>query len=224
MVSCLYFTCRPRQHLFMQSSAGYAGLACVFRKPLAIRHAVETFKIAIWLDAGCTVTTPLRTSLFPILRKNGHFAVQGQDGNMVQWCHDGTWNYYNLNKSQFVNKPSYAGGINGWMDKSPEYYSILVPWTQCALREECIAPPGSSLANHRYDQSALSIIIYTSNVSIHEHTEQHHWMPRPKCFERQPYAVWTSRGSENCYAKLAGTCEAATKTHAPWLAEPMYHP
>lgn len=198
-------------------------------KPLAIRDAVEKYKRVIWLDAGCTVKAPLRSTLFPILEKNGHFVIQGQDTDMVRWSHDGTWLYFGLNKTVFQGKPSFAGGVNGWIYGSEEYHKILVPWSKCALDERCISPTGSSLANHRFDQSVLSIIIYTTNVTIFPHTEEHFWRAptviKPPCFQVQASAVYTSRGEESCYERYATSCENAarlTSQEVPWLAEPLY--
>jgi hypothetical protein len=49
---------------------------------------------------------------------------------------------------------------------------LVREWAACALRKECIAPAGSSRANHRQDQSALSILAqrfgYDEEVDIRD--------------------------------------------------------
>jgi hypothetical protein len=39
---------------------------------------------------------------------------------------------------------------------SKAYNDVLLPWYQCSRNPECIAPAGSSLSNHRFDQSVMS--------------------------------------------------------------------
>ncbi|XP_071853207.1 uncharacterized protein [Apostichopus japonicus] len=37
---------------------------------------------------------------------------------------------------------------------------LMQPWLQCAMEKECIAPTGSSRANHRQDASAITLLVY----------------------------------------------------------------
>jgi hypothetical protein len=44
-----------------------------------------------------------------------------------------------------------------------QLYERVVPrWCACALDEACISPYMAASDNHRYDQSALSTILYTT--------------------------------------------------------------
>lgn len=77
---------------------------------------------------------------------------------MVRWAHEGTFKYLNQTRDRFHKRPSFAGGLWGFVKGSPHYEHILKPWVACAKTPACIQPPGSSLGNHRFDQSAVSII------------------------------------------------------------------
>lgn len=105
---------------------------------------------------------------------------------------------------EFVNKPSYAGNTVGFVHGSEGYNKILLPWVDCAGKPECIAPKGSSIANHRFDQTALSIIAYKSGINITAHTEL--LLADCKgleCCKSHERVVWTSRARESCYEKFA---------------------
>lgn len=58
----------------MHACPGDVVLSC--RKPLAILEAVDAYKRVLWLDAGSTVTAPLRNTVWPLLLQDGHFLVQ----------------------------------------------------------------------------------------------------------------------------------------------------
>lgn len=124
-------------------------------KPFEILDAVEEYKsdAVMWLDGGSTVISPLMTTIWPLLRQDGHFMVQGQDVDFTRLCVQGTFDYLKRKREDFVNKPSYAGNTVGFVYGSEAYHKILLPWTQCAAVAECIAPPGSSTSNHRFDQA-----------------------------------------------------------------------
>ena len=59
----------------------------------------------------------------------------------------------------FENKYMCAGGIQGYKRGALAHLEVLPKVLECALQESCIAPPDSSKANHRYDQSAFSLAI-----------------------------------------------------------------
>lgn len=69
---CMWSCTRARAH--MHACPGDVVLSC--RKPLAILDAVDAYKRVLWLDAGSTVTAPLRNTVWPLLLQDGHFLVQ----------------------------------------------------------------------------------------------------------------------------------------------------
>jgi hypothetical protein len=146
--------------------------------------------------------------------------TQGQDLDMVPWCHDLTWQYFKLDKNKFRGKPSYSGNTMGYVYDSPAYHKILKPWVECAKVEACMAPPGTSTSNHRFDQAVLSIITYTSDLNVTEHTELLLAAP-VDCYKPHARAVWTSRQGCSCYQRFAVGCAAAEVLHLPGQDKPV---
>lgn len=177
-------------------------------KPMAILHAVITHKVVMWLDAGCSLAGPVMPTLGKILLTTGHFTVQGQDTDSSRWCHSETLKAFGLTKADLLDKPSFAGGVVGFKYGSPAYYDILLPWVHCAGRSDCIAPPGSSLGDHRFDQCVLTILSYTAKVNVTPHTELLAYTSAQlkPCYQASEMIIWTARQGESCYAKKAAGC------------------
>ena len=62
-------------------------------------------------------------------------------------------------ESLFENSYMCAGGIQGYKRGALAQLQVLSKVLECALQESCIAPLHSSKDNHRYDQSAFSVVI-----------------------------------------------------------------
>jgi hypothetical protein len=45
--------------------------------------------------------------------------------------------------------------------------AVVEDMVSCALNPRCIAPPGSSVQNHRFEQAALSISLARRNILCH---------------------------------------------------------
>jgi hypothetical protein len=76
-------------------------------------------------------------------------------------------------------------------------------WAKCALDEACIAPPGSSLHNHRYDQTALSILSYTRRIPHYTEYLAAERNQLARNLKDNPSSndkiIWTSRQSSSFY-------------------------
>ncbi|XP_013421926.1 uncharacterized protein LOC106181925 [Lingula anatina] len=176
-------------------------------KSVVLKDAVDRFGKILWIDAGCDVRGPM-SKIDDFLKQDGHFFVQGQDVDMTRLTHFNMFRYFNETMSKFKGKYSFAGGISGWVKGSKAYRRILPRWIQCSMDVTCISPLGAGLANHRYDQSALSVIAYTSGVNITAHTEllaatrsQLH----PDAKKPSPQVIYTARRGSSDYA--AYVCE-----------------
>ncbi len=134
-------------------------------KPPLIRDALARHESVLWVDAG----SDFRASPAPlaaVLERDGHLFVQGQDLDMVPMSHPETCRTLGIDWADLSGRPHFAGNLQGYRQGGRAVSEILEPLVACALNRECIAPSGSSLANHRYDQTALSAIIYRSGIEV----------------------------------------------------------
>lgn len=134
-------------------------------KPVILLDAIQHNEAILWLDAG----SDIRTSLEPIkvsLETDGHFFVQGQDLDMTSMSHNGSYLKLGTTKPEFAGKPHFAGSPQAYVRNGRAHEEILKPLNTAAREKHCIAPPGSNLSNHRYDQTLLSILIYQSDLPV----------------------------------------------------------
>jgi hypothetical protein len=196
-------------------------------KSIAVNESVHEYKSIFWLDAGATFTGPL-DPIQDILHRDGIFLVKGQDASMKQLSHPSTYKWFGFDKETFVGGPHFAGGIQGHVYPSRFISTIVVPNAgkqqqlvrelhrfsfvsvlndvpECALDPNCISPEGSSLSDHRYDQTSLSILAYQNHVRPQHHTEylaagRHQLNDNMK--EPNRFIMWTARGSCQYYSEL----------------------
>lgn len=171
-------------------------------KPIAIEHALRDHEAILWIDAGSDLRAP-PGAMLRLLRADGHLFVQGQDQDMTQMSHDLCYEAAGIPKADFAGLQHFAGSLQGYVRGDQAHHRVLRPMVELALRKECIAPPGSNLSNHRYDQTLLSILIYRSGLDVTPHTEM-------LCSHREGLAadpdrtstavVFTARGRTADYA------------------------
>jgi hypothetical protein len=169
-------------------------------KPIAIKEALDEYKMIFWMDAGSTFTGPI-DAMERIVEQTGIFLVKGQDMSMMPMAHPATFRWFNFTKETFVTSgggPHYSGNTQAFLAPSRYYDTIIKSSADCAMDEMCIAPPGSNLDNHRYDQTVLSILSYNLEVQVPHHTEYlaASQMQVPNLFNQENpnfMFVWTAR-------------------------------
>lgn len=170
-------------------------------KPFLIADAAKRLKKILALDGGSVVRGPL-DPVERILEETGNYLVWGQDADMMYKAHEGMFKWFNYTKETFEGGPHYGGNTQGYMYPSHWYDNIVTPMLACTMDQSCIAPPGSSSANNRYDQTALAIVSYQFHNMPQPHTEyiaessrqvnSDFQQPSQKC-------IWTARQSSNKY-------------------------
>ncbi|KAF0983953.1 hypothetical protein FDP41_007868 [Naegleria fowleri] len=141
-------------------------------KPLAMYLALQRFPSIIFLDSGVELWNRL-DRVEDILFTKGHFHV-AQEGLHTSWkccgtvgelTHDKSFEYLGLKREDYHSKEMCSGGIQGYIRGSYSYRNVLIPTLECAWDENCITPPGSSLKNHRQDQSIFSLHIHKAGIT-----------------------------------------------------------
>ncbi|KAL6069143.1 Glycosyltransferase [Balamuthia mandrillaris] len=135
-------------------------------KPVIIERVLSLHNYVIWLDAGDVLYQPLQGS-WELLEETG-FLSTDSGGTVTQWTHPGVFRYLGIS-DEVVERLSLIPNCNAaylGFGRERSYRQLVLPWVRCALVRECIAPEGSSRANHRQDQAVLTVLVYTSDPAL----------------------------------------------------------
>jgi hypothetical protein len=116
--------------------------------------------IVLWLDSGDRISVPFLRWLPSFLLQNGMWSPQSQD-DMHTWTHPGLPDYFHDSLDNYDPKESNCNGAAMAFDVRNHTMrdGIMREWVQCSRIKDCIAPEGSSRANHRQDQAALTYLV-----------------------------------------------------------------
>lgn len=127
-------------------------------KPAIIaREFTNSVDFFLWMDAGNVITGRLRF-LRKVLRKYGFFSPYSL-GTVKEWTHPSTILNFEFD-SLMLNEPNLSANVIGVSSDSKSGRSIIETWTRASTDESLIAPLGSNRANHRQDQSILTLVYY----------------------------------------------------------------
>lgn len=119
--------------------------------------------VLIWLDAGNQVTEEFILNIHHTVKSEpfyGFWSPKSAYG-MGKWTHPGMFKYFGADPKEYRYKPNCNGAALGFdTNNNTIVDSLILPWFECALTKNCIAPPGSSRENHRQDQAALTYLVY----------------------------------------------------------------
>ena len=150
-------------------------------KPVIVAEVVERSRTApdpsdvLWADAGCYFH-----ALQPIadrIRATGGLWVRPSAGVMREWTHPLMFEYLGADPTAYGDKPNadatLVGFATGTASGDAVYREIVLAWKTCALVKDCIAPPGSSRANHRQDQAVLSYLVHRAGYPfVHDTADE----------------------------------------------------
>ena len=151
-------------------------------KPLMIGELAEDYEIILYGDASARMKKPAFEIVMSTMRKFPFVPGIVWSLPIVSLTHDGMLRYLNITLSRKeLNRFGHLQAAVWSVWVTEEMRSRLIrPWTDCALHMDCIAPngttgPGSGRCDfklreknrnegiyigcHRYDQSALSMIL-----------------------------------------------------------------
>lgn len=135
-------------------------------KAIALVNVVEECHCtSFWLDAGDFVYQNF-PKLYYDVRKNGIKSAISP-GRMTKYIHRGMYSFFNSKIPQLTyDKNMCSGGFVGLDYHNKNGFSTVGRTVrECCFRERCIFPNGSDLSNHRYDQSAWTLVAHAYNIS-----------------------------------------------------------
>jgi hypothetical protein len=133
-------------------------------KPIAIYDVFNKYKdITLWMDAGNILINRLDRINNIITQNNLYSGYSGnKDSTILRWTHPKTIEYMgNICEGHDITVCQCRNGACVGFNYNTDYVRTFVEeYRNYALIKECIAPEGSSRANHRQDQSVFSIMFY----------------------------------------------------------------
>ncbi len=142
-------------------------------KPFIVNEMSREYEVFLYCDASCRIKDNF-VDFLPKLLKFPVLPGLWLPGSVILTTHDGMLNYLQpkMNRSQLTQLRSFgATALLIWVT---DYLKdkVLSHWVDCAMHVECISPKGSKLLPcnfrlpspkyvgcHRYDQSALNVIL-----------------------------------------------------------------
>ena len=164
-------------------------------KPFIINEITSKYEVVFWADSSVRVTGPLfAEKVLSFLLKFPFVAGSTLTLPIISLTHDGMLQYLNmpLSRKQMSQFGHIEAGCWVMWANSVMRTKFLSYWVDCALHQECIAPPGAKRAPcnfklgnenkgtgmyiecHRYDQSALVMILIREfglqvwNMTVHD--------------------------------------------------------
>jgi len=130
-------------------------------KAVVVEQALEHYAdVVLWLDTRDIVHAAMSKRAAEIADVG--FATGVSQGDIKMWTHPGMLQYYGIGpRDPILNQPNCNAAFL-MFGREKTLNDLVRPWVACALKRECIAPPGSSRANHRQDQAALTILVHKS--------------------------------------------------------------
>jgi hypothetical protein len=127
-------------------------------KSAVIKDAVERVGSVIWIDAGIELRWDLAQISLDV-GESGHWLIL-EKVILQNFAHPKQYDALGLERGVFDKQFSLAAGMIAVSNTSRAWTTLFLPWHQCSMNFECISPEGSNSTNHRWDQSALSLLMY----------------------------------------------------------------
>ena len=113
----------------------------------------------IWCDAGDLIRGSLK-EIYNTIKKDIIFSTV-TSGDIKLWTHPLTLKWFNIDiDDNILEMPNRNGAIIGIDCSVAECREFIILLNSCAHDKSCIAPEGSSRANHRQDQAVFTVLYY----------------------------------------------------------------
>lgn len=128
-------------------------------KPIMVKEVFEEKQgNLLWLDSATILIKPL-DYVWDQIDEHGLYAPIGGSGTLKEWTVQETLDYMNVPES-YHNHRNICGCMCGFGYHSETIKELVSEWERYSLIHECIKPKGANRANHRDDQSVLTILLY----------------------------------------------------------------
>ncbi|KAK9718825.1 hypothetical protein K7432_005183 [Basidiobolus ranarum] len=118
--------------------------------------------VVLWMDSGNRVTPQYLSQVVEHVQENGFYSPTSQ-GQMKDFTHPGLFAYFSDSVKRYGTLKNCNGAFIGFDSHNHTVMSKLVkPFLDCGLKQQCIAPRGSSRANHRQDQSVFTYLVVSN--------------------------------------------------------------
>ena len=136
------------------------------------QEALHEFGAIFWGDSSVRFSDSLRKAL-PYLHLHHGFMshihsydpkVKSEIKHQYFFTHPKQFDELGVSREDYFQdknaSPHLAANRQLYINNSVMIEKVLEPLTACALKEECIAPKGSVVNKHRFDASALALLVY----------------------------------------------------------------
>lgn len=144
-------------------------------KPQVIEEVVRDYGgLVLWMDSGDRIRETLGVEFWEDVATSGIWSTNS-GGEIWQWTHPGMFARLDVPESLWKSQNCNAANVGLNSQNARAMVKVVRPvsllghikmgtdrcqWFACSAEKDCIAPPGSSRANHRQDQAALSSFVY----------------------------------------------------------------
>lgn len=133
-----------------------------WKPTLIARLAEESNAPLLWLDSACVVTGSLEP-VWAHLRQHGLWSPFGGGSRMDFRTHHGMLDY--LNAGEHERGARFRSACTCAFDPAhPGALELIREWRELAWNREALLPDGCCNANHRYDQSLLTLLLTRSGL------------------------------------------------------------
>ncbi|ORY01959.1 hypothetical protein K493DRAFT_208957 [Basidiobolus meristosporus CBS 931.73] len=126
-----------------------------------INEVADEFPGALlWMDSGNRVFPHFLRKAVRHIEEHG-FWSPSSSGTVRDYTHPGVFDFFKDSIEKYSNLRNCNGALIGLNSENRTIMNTVIrPFRECALRQDCIAPKGSSRANHRQDQSILTYLAH----------------------------------------------------------------
>ncbi|ORY02628.1 hypothetical protein K493DRAFT_312031 [Basidiobolus meristosporus CBS 931.73] len=118
--------------------------------------------VILWMDSGDRAFPHFLLDVVNYVKKFGVFSPPSK-GTIPDFTHPGMIEYFSDSMEHYTKFVNCNGAFIAFdSENSTVMNNVIRPWAQCGLIKDCIAPVGSSRANHRQDQAVFTYLMAKS--------------------------------------------------------------